>query len=283
MTDDRDITRIVRSWLEEADPAFPERVLDDVLDHLPATPQRRARRPAWRLNTMTTPIKFAAAAAAIGVLAVVVGIVPRTAGPGNPNLLASPSPSPSPSASPAPLNGRTGPLVAGTYRGTAERGREQWTVTVPDGWEDFYSFLWSDVDGQSTPPTVGGPGEVALGWESPVNVFADPCHWKDSLADPPVGPTVDDLATAFLESPGREVSGPTDVVFGGYPAKKVELSMPADLDVTTCDQGQYRVFLGAGESLDLRRLRAGPGPPVHGAVHPRGRWHALGDADMAPR
>ena len=30
---------------------------------------------------MTTPIKFAAAAAAIGVLAVVVGIVPRTPGP----------------------------------------------------------------------------------------------------------------------------------------------------------------------------------------------------------
>ena len=42
MSTDRDVTRIVRSWLEEGVTALPDRVLDDVLDQLPATPQRRA-------------------------------------------------------------------------------------------------------------------------------------------------------------------------------------------------------------------------------------------------
>ena len=109
MSTDRDVTGIVRSWLEEGVTALPDRVLDAVLDQLPATPQRRARWPAWRLNTMTTPLRLAAAAAAIGVLAAAVGIVPRTSGPGALDQAASPSPAASPSAvSP-------GVLVTGTF------------------------------------------------------------------------------------------------------------------------------------------------------------------------
>ena len=42
MSTDRDTTRIVRSWLEEGVTELPDRVLDAVLDQLPATPQRRA-------------------------------------------------------------------------------------------------------------------------------------------------------------------------------------------------------------------------------------------------
>ena len=42
MSTDRDVNRIVRSWLEEGVSALPDRVLDTVLDQLPATPQRRA-------------------------------------------------------------------------------------------------------------------------------------------------------------------------------------------------------------------------------------------------
>ena len=38
MSTDRDVTRIVRSWLEEGVTALPDRVLDAVLDQLPATP-----------------------------------------------------------------------------------------------------------------------------------------------------------------------------------------------------------------------------------------------------
>ena len=52
MSTDRDVTRIVRSWLEEGATALPDRVLDTVLDQLPATPQRRAWWPAWRFREM---------------------------------------------------------------------------------------------------------------------------------------------------------------------------------------------------------------------------------------
>ena len=52
MSTDRDVTRIVRSWLEEGATALPDRVLDAVLDQLPATPQRRAWWPARRFREM---------------------------------------------------------------------------------------------------------------------------------------------------------------------------------------------------------------------------------------
>ena len=42
MSTDRDVERIVRSWMDEGVTALPDRVLDAVLDQLPATPQRRA-------------------------------------------------------------------------------------------------------------------------------------------------------------------------------------------------------------------------------------------------
>lgn len=140
-------------------------------------------------------------------------------------------------------------LAAGRYY--APVGAGQWTVTVPEGWEWFYDIVWSDLGVPGTYRDVGGPGEVAFGWWEVANVFADPCHWKDSLADPPVGPTVDDLATALVAQVGRNGFGPTDVVLGGYPAKRIELSVPAHLDVATCDQGVYREWLGTGESLSV--------------------------------
>ena len=245
MTTDRDVTRVVRSWLEDGATSLPERVLDDVLDQLPTTPQRRVRWPAWRFHQMSSPFKIALVAAAIGALAVVsIDVLPRS-----PDIAGAPAPSPSPSPSPALLEGYGPSLAAGTYYGPIWDGPGQWTVTVPEGWEEFYSILWADVDGVSTPPTAGGPGEIAVGWELVTNVFADPCHWQDSLLDPPVGSTVDDLAAAFAERVGGVASGPKDVVFGGYPAKRIELSVPADLDVANCDEGSYRDFLVSGEAL----------------------------------
>ena len=65
MSTDRDTTRIVRSWLEEGVTALPDRVLDAVLDQIPATSQRRAWWPARRFRDMNTPFKLAMAAAAV--------------------------------------------------------------------------------------------------------------------------------------------------------------------------------------------------------------------------
>ncbi len=55
MSTDRETTCIVRSWLEEGATALPDRVLDAVLDQVPATRQRRARWPAWISRVMKYP------------------------------------------------------------------------------------------------------------------------------------------------------------------------------------------------------------------------------------
>jgi hypothetical protein len=93
MSTDRETTRIVRSWLEEGVTALPDRVLDTVLDQVPATPQRRSWWPTWRSNRMNTYAKLLAAAAAVLVVAVVgYQFLPRAGGPGGqPTITPSPS------------------------------------------------------------------------------------------------------------------------------------------------------------------------------------------------
>jgi Tol biopolymer transport system component len=72
MSSDRDVNRIVRSWLDDGVTVLPERVLDAVLDQLSATPQRR---PAWvarKLPLMNSGIvRFGLAAAAVVAIAVI--------------------------------------------------------------------------------------------------------------------------------------------------------------------------------------------------------------------
>jgi hypothetical protein len=97
----------------------------------------------------------------------------------------------------------------------------------------------------------GGPGEIAVGNWIIANVYEDPCQWQGSLLDPPVGPTVDDLAAALVAQKGRDAVAPTDVTLGGFPAKRIELSIPADLDRATCDEGVIRTWVAPGEDTAL--------------------------------
>jgi hypothetical protein len=61
-----------------------------------------------------------------------------------------------------------------------------------------------------------------------------------------VGTTVVQLADALVAQKGRVASAPTDVMLGGFPAKKIELTVPADLDTTACDGGVIRFWPDAG-------------------------------------
>ena len=53
------------------------------------------------------------------------------------------------------------------------------------------------------------------------------------LLEPPVGPTVDDLADAMAKQPMRDGTTPTEVTIDGYAGKYLELTIPADLDFAT--------------------------------------------------
>lgn len=82
---------------------------------------------------------------------------------------------------------------------------------------------------------------IAINITTVVNVVRDGCR-DHSWADPPVGPSVDDLAVALSElAPFRVTSGPEDVTMYGYHGKYLELAAPGmhveGEDFTGCVDG----------------------------------------------
>lgn len=236
MSTDRDVTGIVRSWLEDGATALPDRVLDSVLDQLPATSQRRAWWPAWRLSEMNTFAKFAVAAAAVVVVAIVgIRLLPGQGGIGGSLPSASPSPSPSPIASPLAVH--DGPLSPGTYVvGPAPKDRF-WSCpepigpgcsnkmglvfTLPDGWSGIGEE--SITLAENAPPAGAG-----LLFTRGNGLYNDPCGIEDPPGIP-VGPTAADFASALADHPLLDVTTPVDVTLAGYSGKYVDLQVPSDL------------------------------------------------------
>jgi hypothetical protein len=235
MSTDRDVTRTVRSWLEEGATSLPDRVLDEVLDQLPATRQRRAWWPAWRIQQMNTPFKVVITTVAIAMLAVVgLDLGPRVMSPAGQVAAPSPTPAPMPTGQ---------ALAAGTYVVTpfaqpgsqegalclipAQAGCEEtkaddgmrFIFTVPDG--------WSGVETQLAGPNWSAPGGAGLIFQRGGWLFSDPCI-DAVVPDIPVGPSVDDFVTALVDHPQLDVTEPVDVTLAGYQGKYVELQAPSD-------------------------------------------------------
>jgi hypothetical protein len=280
MSADRDVNRIVRSWLEEGVSALPDRVLDTVLDQLPATPQRRAPWPVRRFGEMNTYAKVLIAAAAVAVLAVVgLNALPKSGGVGGPGPSVSPAPTaspatPSPTASPSPSGPLTefpeGPLPAGTYtlapytaRGegmchmppqpgcteTTADDTIRFTMPPPDGWSAAGPWL---LFGDNQPPSGAGMAFIRGAW-----LLADPCKFAPPWI--PVGPTVDDFINGVGEHPILDTTAPVDVELAGYSGKYFELQVPADISMCDREPGgppQYR-----------------PWEPGIYAQGPSQRWH----------
>ena len=250
MSTDRDVTRIVRSWLDEGATALPDRVLDAVLDQVPATSQRRARWPAWRFNEMNNALKLAIAAAAVVVVALVgINLLPNrggvVTGPGpspTPTLTQSPSPTSTPSPSSASNVNHIGDFVPGrTYvmNDPCCMGPAGISLTVPGpGWFTIDSVILGKN-------VIGDPNlyDIYLSPHIVGNLYTGGCKWRGTQLDPPVGPTVDDLATALAMQAGPGASPPTPVTVGGHSGMKVELSIPKGIDVNTCDSdGDFAIF-----------------------------------------
>jgi hypothetical protein len=237
---DHDVTRIVRSWLEEGTMALPDRVLDAVLDQVPTTPQRRAWWPARRFLQLNTATRIAIAAVAAVVLALAgIGLLLPRPNTARPPVTATPSPTPS------RLIGGTR-LDPGTYSLTV-LGVVDATITVPQGWTAYDAASVNKHGGESSITAV-------IFWDSDLDVgrvYADPCRWQAGHVDPPVGPTVDDLATALANQPQRGDAIPIDVSIDGYRGKMIQLSVPSDIQLSYCDGGTFRSWDG--------RYHQGPG------------------------
>jgi hypothetical protein len=89
---DRELDHIVRSWMDEGVTQLPDRVLDLVLEQIPATPQRHASWPARRFPPMSNYARLGLIAAAVLAVAIAgIGLFGRSNNVG-------PPPEPSPSA-----------------------------------------------------------------------------------------------------------------------------------------------------------------------------------------
>lgn len=228
MSTDRDVNRIVRSWLEVGVTSLPDRVLDNVLDQLPATPQRRAWWPARRYRAMNSFAKLAVAAAAVVVVAIVgISFSPRAGGVAGPGSNATPTPTPSPVPSASPVALRDGALTPGTYvfvpcsapPCTTSDESIHLTIDVPSGWSGVLpGAVWIDDN--------AAPGGAALGIGFGGDLPRDPCLTEDLIA---TGSTVDGFANAIATHPILDATDPVDVSLGGFSGKYIDLRLPADL------------------------------------------------------
>jgi hypothetical protein len=101
---------------------------------------------------------------------------------------------------------------------------------------------WSNWFGAVKPVPGEGDGFTGLSITTVTNLVSDGCRDHTAL-DPPVGPTVDDLAIALSQLAPFEVTAPpTDVTLFGYQGKRLELTVPA-LTVT-----------GGGEATPSRNI-----------------------------
>ena len=136
MSFDPETTRIVRSWLDQGVTELPDRVLDAVLDQVPATPQSRATWwPARRLSTMSTTLKFGLAAVVVAVAALIginyLGAPTSVGGPG-PDVPSSPASVPTPEPTPTPQPTPESNLEAGeTFTLSLPQYPVVLTATIP--------------------------------------------------------------------------------------------------------------------------------------------------------
>ncbi len=127
---------------------------------------------------------------------------------------------------------------------------------VPAGWEWHGSYM--------TKGAIGSAHEARISFfAGDLQVYADPCRWSSSEPSAaPTGRTVDDLIAALAAQPMRDAGTPMEryaYVEGadrtlpptaegpgvndwvnGSEGAAIELSVPADLDLAGCDEGEFR-------------------------------------------
>jgi hypothetical protein len=130
---------------------------------------------------------------------------------------------------------RAGPdtrAATGYFAGT---GSVPVTFTLPTGWKNNG---WGAIKGE---PIIG------LVFINVENIYSDAC--PSVPLDPPVGPTVDDLASAWANLPRFRATEPSEITVDGFEGKQMEFTVP-DYDEHACSYGQFRLMREAGGGGD---------------------------------
>jgi hypothetical protein len=221
---DPEVARVVRSWLVEGVDRLPDRVLDSVLESVPATPQRRPMWAAWRLIAMPNLVKLLGAAAAILFVAVVGWrFLPSSGGIGAPAATVAPSPSP---------DGSSGPSASAPPAiHVADPFAMPFTITLPPGnTSRQVTEGEAQIDG-----TFGFVGVFV-----PQSVPHDPCHAPTVVPSERPGatpPSAAELVTDLTSMTGFEAGPVSSTTIGGLPAKAFTISNTIDTDTAGCEGG----------------------------------------------
>jgi hypothetical protein len=149
-------------------------------------------------------------------------------------------PAPEPGSAPVSLPS-TGALAPGLYfmpnpdpvcaGGCAAYHRIYFTL--PAGWAARHGLVYKHLN---------QPGEVAFSAWTVDQVYANPCHWQGSALSSrdATGALIlaPELANQALRGAGPHALTP--VRLGGVGALRIDLSVPADLNISTCDKGEFR-------------------------------------------
>jgi hypothetical protein len=136
---------------------------------------------------------------------------------------------PTPGATTAPLPAFREPVAIepGTYRiSSSAWSVADFTVTFPEGWAVQHGHNYLKLPDE----------EIFFRAVVVDEIYADACE-GDSGELMEVGPSVDDLATALLQQSGTMASGPVDTMLGGYPAIRIDLTIPEGSDLAACRRG----------------------------------------------
>jgi hypothetical protein len=137
------------------------------------------------------------------------------------------------------------PYLDGNPVRTCSRGcaaYRQIIFTLPAGWATSDGLVYKHL---------GQPGEVSFSAWTVDQVYADPCHWQGSTLSPldlanhshdatgiVLAPENGGLANQALRGPRPKVLA--HVALGGVIALRIDLSVPAVIDISTCDLGEFR-------------------------------------------
>ena len=247
MSTDRDTKHVVRSWMQEGATQLPDRVLDAVLDELPATRQRGIGGIGrW----FPIPLRFAVATLAAAIMvAVAAGLV----GPSSEIRLGG-APDASALATEYPVLTEGSDLPAGRYEVPDTLGAPI-TLQVPAGWSNC--SLGTEEVGVCS---GHGPASAGVTFSVIADVLEDPCD-HTARSGPPLGPGVDDLVQAIRGLDGFTSTGPEATTVDGYPAQRLTVKAPSQYVCTDSGDGlgtwatASRVNgVGLGETNELRVL-----------------------------
>ena len=218
---DRDIDQLLDAWMDLGPTVAPSRVVEAVRLETRSTRQTAIPHgwPRTRFPAMPSTLRFAFAAAAVAAAAVIgftFFVAPNVGGPG-------PTVAPSPSQAARSLF--AGPLAPGDYQVSS-------TNYTPVTAEFTVPYGWVAGDVGSVGKNSGGPAEVSLAWFVVTHVYEDACDSAGTLTE--VGASADELVAALVAQRNTDIEGPHDMRIGGYPAQRLDIGIPADLDTSAC-------------------------------------------------